>query len=88
MIRTFKSVLPVDLPFIRSGQMIELETDEMGVPKDKEARKRYKDGGIIEVKIVWCYNVSMESITRPQRFYLSKSVCKARHNNNIQCGWL
>lgn len=51
MMRTFKSNLTVDLPFIRSGQTIELETDEIGVPKDKEARKRYKDGGIIEVKI-------------------------------------
>lgn len=51
MMRTFKSILPVDLSFVRSGQTIELETDEIGVPKDKEARKRYKDGGIVEVKI-------------------------------------
>lgn len=50
MNRNFKNLLPVDLSFVKSGDVVCLDVDESGAPLNKEARKRLNDGGLIEIK--------------------------------------
>jgi hypothetical protein len=49
--KNFKSLLPVDLSFVKAKSVAFLEVDDQGAPLLHEARKRLLDGGLIEVKI-------------------------------------
>ena len=49
--KQYKNVSPVDFTFCKAGATCELETDKDGLLATQEARERYAEGYLIELKI-------------------------------------